>query len=279
MSLRMLDTLAARVTELRHEPTRTRIRAGSATAWSSTARAPCSSGSRRASCRRFAVPREHVAAELVPAAESVTWFSGRERMRVGGHAVLDPAFPFAVHTAAGEALTLRAHGHRLDGAAFRPADPDLDGLVVLDSAAFDAWYEEDAPVFGHPRDPFHRLDVLPSSRRVRLERDGVLLAESARPTLLFDGSVLPVRYYLPRDDVRVPLRASRTRTRCPYKGEASYWSPEIAGHVVHDLAWSYEDPLREAAPVAGLICFFDERVDVTVDGEPQERPVTPWSDG
>jgi uncharacterized protein (DUF427 family) len=193
MSLRMLDALARALPGLRHEPTPKRIRArlGDRVVVDSTRAVLVWEPSRLVPS--FAVPREHVAAELVPAAETVTWFSGRERLRVAGHAVLDPSFPFAVHTAAGEALSVRANGHRLEGAAFRPADPDLDGLVLLDCDAFDSWYEEEQPLLGHPRDPFHRLEILPSSRAVRIERDGVLLAESSRAQILVEGTVLPVR--------------------------------------------------------------------------------------
>jgi uncharacterized protein (DUF427 family) len=162
------------------------------------------------------------------------------------------------------------------GAAFRLADPDLAGYVVLDFSAFDGWYEEDEPALAHPRDPFHRIDVLASSRHVRVERDGAVLAESSRPTLLFE-TMLPTRYYLPRQDVRIELVPSDRRTSCAYKGQASYWSATIGGQVVRDLAWTYESPSREAAPVRDLVAFFDERVDVMLDGTRHERPVTPWS--
>jgi uncharacterized protein (DUF427 family) len=151
-------------------------------------------------------------------------------------------------------------------------------LVVLDFGAFDAWYEEDEQNVSHPRDPFHRIDVLPSSRRLRLELDGQVLAESSRPVLLFE-TLLPTRYYLPRADVAAGLAASSTRTWCAYKGQASYFSVTVAGRAVPDLAWTYEDPRHDATGVRDLIAFFDERIDVVVDGKPQPRPVTPWSDG
>jgi len=150
--------------------------------------------------------------------------------------------------------------------------------VILDFAGFDAWYEEDERIFSHPRDPFHRIDILRSSRHGRIELDGELVAESSRPRLLFEGSLLPVRYYVPREDVRVPMSASDRRTYCPYKGQASYWSPEVGGRTRKNLAWCYETPLREAADVAGLVAFFNERVDVVVDGERAPRPRTPWSE-
>ena len=192
--------------------------------------------------------------------------------------VLDPRVPFSVHSTEGEATDLRAAGQDRPGAGFRPADPDLAGLVVLDFGAFDAWYEEDELNVAHPRDPFHRIDVLPSTRRVRLELDGQVLAESSRPTLLFE-TMLPTRYYLPRADVTAELIPSPTRTWCAYKGQASYFSVSAGGRLVPDIAWTYTDPQHDAAQVRDLIAFFDERIDVTLDGERRARPVTPWSDG
>ena len=129
---------------------------------------------------------------------------------------------------------------------------------------------------GHPRYPFHRIDVLASSRTVRLELDGQLLAELSRPALLFE-TMLPARYYLPREDIRAGLIPSTTTSYCAYKGRASYWSATVGGRVIPDLAWAYEEPLHDAAQVGGLIAFFDERIDVTLDGRRRERPVTPWS--
>jgi uncharacterized protein (DUF427 family) len=145
--------------------------------------------------------------------------------------------------------------------------------VLVDFDAFDAWYEEDERNFAHPRDPFHRIDIVHSSRHVRVELDGATLAESNRPRLLFEPP-LPVRYYLPREDVRTDLLVpSDTRTACAYKGQASYFSLPDAD----DVAWTYVEPLREAAEVTGYLAFFNEHVDIVVDGERLERPITPWS--
>ena len=145
--------------------------------------------------------------------------------------------------------------------------------VELDFAAFDEWYEEDEPVAGHPRDPFHRVDVRRTARPVRIEVDGEVVAETTRARLLFETS-LPTRFYLPREDVRVELQPSPKRTHCAYKGEASYWSVDVGGERHEDLAWGYEDPLEDARAITGLIAFWDERVDVIVDGERRERPRT-----
>ena len=135
------------------------------------------------------------------------------------------------------------------------------------------WYEEATEVFVHARDPSKRVDAMQSERHVRVERDGELLAESRRPVALFE-TWLPTRWYLPPEDVRLDaLTESATVTRCPYKGTARFWS--APGRA--DIAWSYPEPVPECPRVAGLICFFNEHVDLTVDGERQERPVTPWS--
>lgn len=154
---------------------------------------------------------------------------------------------------------------------------ELRGLVRFDWDAMDAWLEEDEPVYTHPRDPYTRVDILSSSRHVRVAVDGVTVAESTRPTILFETG-LPPRYYLPPEDVREEaLRPSEKTTMCPYKGTASYYSVEAGGDLVEDLVWSYEDPIPEAPRIKGLLCFFNEKVDLEVDGEAQERPRTQWS--
>ena len=157
--------------------------------------------------------------------------------------------------------------------AFRLSDPELAGHLALDFDALDAWYEEDERNLAHPRDPFHRIDIVRSSRHVRVSLDGEVLGESQRAWMLFEPP-LPTRFYLPPEDVRMDLlRPSARRTFCAYKGEASYWSAPAA----EDIAWSYPEPLREAAVVSDHVCFFNERVDLSVDGVALERPITPWS--
>jgi uncharacterized protein (DUF427 family) len=123
----------------------------------------------------------------------------------------------------------------------------------------------------------HRIQITPSDRHVVVTVGGVKVAETDRPVLL-EETGLPTRYYLPRDDVRTDLlRPTSTETTCPFKGQAAYWSLEAAGEVHDDLVWSYETPIPEAAGVTGLLCFYNERVDLVVDGEPQSRPETPFS--
>lgn len=154
----------------------------------------------------------------------------------------------------------------------------VHGLVRLEWDAVDAWFEEDEQIFGHPRSPYHRVDALRSSRRVRVELDGVVLGESSSPVLLFE-TALPTRYYLSRTDVDMGvLEHSDTATLCPYKGRTSdYWSVRTPGGCYSDLAWSYAFPLPAVAAIAGLVAFYNEKVDLVVDGEARERPVTPFS--
>ncbi len=161
------------------------------------------------------------------------------------------------------------------GAARRyPGSPvqPLRDLVRLDWAAMDEWFEEDEPVYVGPRDPYTRVDILASSRHVEIKLDGVTLADSHRPHILFETG-LPPRYYLPITDLRTDLlRPSDRQTRCPYKGTATYWSVVIGDATYDDLVWCYRTPLPESQKIAGLACFYTERVDLYVDGVPQERP-------
>jgi uncharacterized protein (DUF427 family) len=281
MSTQMRAFLASGLSELRYEPIGKRIRAvlGDETAVDST-RAALVWEPRRV-VPSYAVPADDVLGELLPAAAAVAGDAGEAGVAMPGlsrRPVLDPSVSFAVHTADGQVVDVRAHGQDRPGAGFRLSDPDLAGYVVLDFGAFDGWFEEDEPNVAHPRDPFHRIDVLASSRHVRLELDSQLLAESSRPVLLFE-TMLPVRYYLPAEDIRADLRPSPTRTYCAYKGQASYWSATVGDRVIPDIAWAYRQPLHDASQVRGLTAFFDERVDVTVDGQGHERPITPWSWG
>ena len=154
--------------------------------------------------------------------------------------------------------------------------PDISNYVAFFWNKVDYWFEEDEEVFVHARNPYKRIDCLPSTRHVRVELDGVTLAESSRPTLVFETG-LPTRYYLPVTDVRADMLArSEKTTRCPYKGLANYYSVQgVEGG--EDLVWFYQLPTSESIKIANLVCFFNERVDVFVDGELQERPSTPWS--
>jgi uncharacterized protein (DUF427 family) len=262
----MMDLLSGSLDELRYEPTQKRVRvalAGEPVADTCAARLVWEP---RRVVPTYAVPAAALTAQLVPAGAE----SGDDDDAPG---ILDPRVPFNNHTCGGTAYDVIAGEETGAAAAFRPDDPDLADYVILDFDAFE-WREEDEPIVAHPHDPFGRIDVLRSSRHVRIEHEGRLLAESSRPMLLFE-TLLPVRYYLPREDVAVRLEPSTTATYCAYKGRADYFSVPDGPR---DIAWTYHEPLHDAELVGGRICFFDEHVDVTVDGEQRERPVTPWSE-
>jgi uncharacterized protein (DUF427 family) len=180
----------------------------------------------------------------------------------------------------GKTFTVKVNGKEAAGAALRYTESpieELRDLVRFEWDAMDAWFEEDEQVFVHPRDPYHRVDILGSSRHVRVEVDGVTVAESSSPRLLFETG-LPVRYYLPKTHVRMDLlEHTDTVTSCPYKGQAEYWSIRVGDQVHKDLAWSYPQPIVESAKVATLIAFYNEKLDIYVDGVKQERPKSPFA--
>jgi uncharacterized protein (DUF427 family) len=254
----MQDLMERARNELRHHPTERRVRAtlGEATVVDTT-RARLVWEPRRI-CPSYAVPVDDVRVDLPPAPPANGDVPG----------LLHPGIPFAVHTAPGEPVSVEDRV----GAGFLIADDDLAGYVVLDFGAFD-WYEEDERIFGHPRDPFHRIDVRQTSRPVRLELDGEVLAETTRARLLFETSLM-TRFYVPREDVRVALEPGSRRTYCPYKGRASYWS---VGRY-ENVAWSYEQPLPDMATITGLVAFWDEVVDVHLDGERRPPPGGPFAE-
>jgi uncharacterized protein (DUF427 family) len=164
------------------------------------------------------------------------------------------------------------------GAAVRSLDSPreaLRDLVRLDWDAMSEWLEEEEIVYTHPRDPYTRVDILPSSRHVRVEIDGTLLADSRQPRMLFETG-LTTRYYLPLTDVRMDLlRPSSSESYCPYKGIASYWSLEDDDTSEPDIAWIYRTPLPESQKIAGLVSFYNERADIFVDGVLQGRSRIP----
>jgi uncharacterized protein (DUF427 family) len=246
----MRDLLAQARGGLRYEPVEKRVRADAVVD----------------SARAILVwePRRVVPSYAVPIADISVPLHAAPALAAEAAGVLHPGIAFGVHTAAGEPVSIEDRV----GAGFRLADPDLAGYVVLDFTAFDEWFEEDERIFGHPRDPYHRVDVRQSARPVRIELDGEVLAETTRARLLFETN-LPLRFYLPREDVSGALTAgTRAGTYCAYKGGASYWT--LAGH--EDIAWSYEQPLPDAVAVTGLVAFWDERVDVVLDGTKRNPP-------
>jgi uncharacterized protein (DUF427 family) len=153
----------------------------------------------------------------------------------------------------------------------------LRGLIAFYFDRMDRWMEEAEEITVHPRDPYHRVDVIRTDRQIRVSLEGEVLAESESAVALFETG-LPIRWYLPVEDIRVGLSDSDTVTHCPYKGEASYKSVTLEDGSVHsDLIWFYREPFSAVAPIAGRMCFFNEKVDLELDGELQERPDSPWS--
>jgi uncharacterized protein (DUF427 family) len=156
-----------------------------------------------------------------------------------------------------------------------PGAPGLDGYIAIPWDALDAWFEEDEQLIAHAIDPYHRVDVRRTSRHVVVSAEGVRLAESTRGRALFETG-LPTRWYLPRQDVSADLEPSDLVTECAYKGTASYFSVRAGDALLENIAWTYVDPRHDAADVRDLVCFFNEAVDIDVDGDREARPQTPW---
>ena len=225
----------------------------------------------------YAVPESDITATLSPAGASDPPPAHRAvQFGEGGPQLLDPEVPFAVHSAEGDPLTVRVDGATRDGAAFRLGDPDLRGFIELDFGAFE-WFEEDQQIYGHPTRPVPP-DRHPAELQARPYR-----APRNRPRrhppreVLFEGTFPMARYYLPREDVLVDLLPGVASTTCAYKGNATHYSVDAGGQRLVDIAWSYEDPLADARDVVGLVCFYQERLDLIVDGRRVERVRTPWS--
>ena len=157
----------------------------------------------------------------------------------------------------------------------KPAAAGLKGLIAFEWEAMDAWFEEDEELFSHARDPYYRVDAIPSSRHVKVVLRGVTVAETHRPVMVFESGVHP-RYYIPKTDVRMDLLLpSDTRTECPYKGVASYYSVKIDDVVEKDLIWYYPFPIPEVVKIQNLVCFYQGRVDALYDdGELVPKPGT-----
>lgn len=252
--------------DLRVEPTRKRVRAYLGDTLVADSRDAVLVWEPRRVVPGYAVPRADVVADLVEAAGPVP-------EAPAGAGPVFPDVPFAVHTTAGAAYDVRTADGTAPAAAFAYADHDLGGRVGLDGEAL-RWFEEDDEIGGHPRDPFHRVDVRHGTAEVRVEVDGVLVARSARPLVVFETG-MPPRYYLPREDVLVDLEATATTSACAYKGAASYWAVTTGGTAREDVAWSYEEPLPDAAELAGAVAFYPDRAVVTVDEAPAGRSAGP----
>lgn len=198
------------------------------------------------------------------------YYFPREDLQPG---ILEESGRMATQSGVGEAgfFTVRANGSERRDAAWAFNRPEsglaaLAGHIAFDWNAMDAWFEEDEEVFVHPHDPRKRIDIAASSAHVRVSLAGVTVAESRRPTLLFETG-LATRYYLPKLDMRQELLVPSDRvTCCPYKGEARYYSLRLGETLLEDLIWYYRYPTIESVQIAGLLCFYQERIAVEVDG-------------
>jgi uncharacterized protein (DUF427 family) len=177
---------------------------------------------------------------------------------------------------------LQVNDRVVENAARAYTHPEGERAALQDHLTFhwnemDSWFEEDTEVLVHPRDPYTRVDVVDSSRHVRVEIEGLVVAETRRPRLMYETG-LPTRYYVPKQDVRMDLlEHTASTTRCPYKGTAVYWSFRAGDKLFKDIVWSYPAPIPECTKIENLLSFYNEKVDLFVDGKLQERPRTPFS--
>jgi uncharacterized protein (DUF427 family) len=180
----------------------------------------------------------------------------------------------------GELYTVEVEGAEAPGAAVWYKTSPIEAIadhIRLDWEAMTSWFEEDEEVYVHPRDPYKRVDILPTSRHIEVAVDGVTVADSTNARILFETG-LPPRYYLPKTDVRMELlEESDSSSACPYKGTARYYHVRIDDDLEEDLVWWYPSPLEESSRIAGYVCFYNERVDIHVDGELEQRPETVFS--
>jgi uncharacterized protein (DUF427 family) len=180
----------------------------------------------------------------------------------------------------GEAAQYVVKAGRAEGAAYSFHDskiPEISGYYAFPWNTMDHWFEEDEEVYVHARDPYTRIDILPSGRRVRIEIDGVTVADTTNASFLFETG-LPTRYYIPKVDIQMDLLTpNETASACPYKGTARYWTVNVDGTDYENIVWGYDTPLRESQGVAGLVSFYNEKVDIYVDEVLQERPKSKFS--
>ena len=190
-------------------------------------------------------------------------FRRRVRAVAGGRTVVDSERVLLVHRQ-GRAPTYAFPAGDVTGAE-SVAEPDAPGYVTVPWDGADAWYEEDQEVFGHPRNPYHRIDCLRARRRLRVEAAGVTLVDTNDTLAVYETALEP-RLYVDRRFVRTDLLIkSETTTYCPYKGTSTYWHARVGNRVLEDVAWSYEDPLPESTALGGLLSFEEARVHVDHD--------------
>jgi uncharacterized protein (DUF427 family) len=155
----------------------------------------------------------------------------------------------------------------VDGVTAEP-ERDAPGYVAVSWDAVDAWFEEDEQVLGHPRNPYHRVDCLRSGRSLHVEAAGVTLVDTKETLAVYETALDPRLYVDPRFVRMEYLHRSTTETYCSYKGTATYWNARIGDVRIADVAWSYESPLSESAPLRRFLSFDDGKVTV-VDNLPE----------
>ena len=190
-------------------------------------------------------------------------FRRRVRATKDGRTVVDSERVLLVHRQ-GRPPTYAFPESDVDGAPAEP-EPEPAGYVAVPWDAVDSWFEEDEEVFGHPRNPYHRVDHLRSRRRLRVELAGNPLVDTDETMAVYETALEPRLYVHPRLVRMDLLTMSATHTYCPYKGTASYWSARAGDEAVEDVAWSYEDPLPEFAPLRHFLSFDEARVVVQHD--------------
>lgn len=271
MAIRMKHHLGSAMSDLRYEPVKFRTRAHLADTVVVDTSAAVLVWEPRRIVPVYAVPVADVRGRVVP-----TEPQPRPPDLATAPPMLGPG-DFGLHTCAGVVVDLILDGVNLPQVGFVPVDSDLAGMVVVDFDAFDSWWAEEQETVGHAHDPFKRIEVLASSRVVEVSHAGILLASTARPKLLLETH-LPPRWYIPPEHVEMELlMAGEAKSTCAYKGHASYFSLIDKSPAGADIAWRYPDPLHDGSPVKDYVCFWAERTDHVVDGQPQRRPVTPWS--
>lgn len=180
----------------------------------------------------------------------------------------------------GEATQFEVKVNGAQGRAYSFLDPKIEeigGHYAFVWDTMDHWFEEEEEVYTHARDPYTRIDILPSSRRVRIDIDGVTVADTCNGSMLFETN-LPTRYYMPKTDVDMSLFTPTDKaTYCPYKGTARYWTATVNGETYENILWGYDYPLPESQKIAGMVAFYNEKVDIYVDEELQEKPNTKFS--
>jgi uncharacterized protein (DUF427 family) len=209
---------------------------------------------------RFSAPVPSGVAYIEP-------FRRRVRATLGGRTVVDSEGVLLVHRPGRPPVYAFPVADVLDVAS--SPEEHAPGYVTVAWDAVDAWFEEDEEVFGHPRNPYHRVDCLRSRRHLHVEAGGVELVDTCDTLAVYETALEP-RLYVSRDLVEVPLQASASTSYCPYKGTATYWDAQVDGVVIEDVAWSYEDPLPESLALRALLSFDDARVAVQNDLPPAD---------